>query len=88
MGYRWQVGNGKRIRFWEDQWFGACSLAIQFWKLYVIVNEQGKTIYEAWDGVNLRFTFRRTVNRELLEMWELKQITSSIHKKDEDDGII
>jgi hypothetical protein len=30
MGYRWQVGNGRRIRFWEDLWFGSCSLAIQY----------------------------------------------------------
>jgi hypothetical protein len=30
MGFRWQVGNGKKIRFWEDCWFGSCSLAIQF----------------------------------------------------------
>jgi hypothetical protein len=27
MGYRWCVGDGKRIRFWEDQWFGNSSLA-------------------------------------------------------------
>jgi hypothetical protein len=30
MGFRWNIGNGKRIRFWEDHWFGSCSLAIQF----------------------------------------------------------
>jgi predicted RNA methylase len=44
---------------------------------------------EAWDGVNLKFTFRRTVDRELWESWEeLKQIVSSIHKTDEEDAII
>jgi hypothetical protein len=89
MDYRWQVGNEKRIHFWKDQWFGTCSLAIQFWKIYVIVNEQGRTVDEAWDGVNLKFTFRRTVNRELMELWEeVKQIASSIQKKDEEDTII
>jgi hypothetical protein len=30
MGFRWKVGNGKKIHFWEDQWLGTCSLAIQF----------------------------------------------------------
>jgi hypothetical protein len=39
----WQIGNGKKVRFWEDHWFGTCSLAIQFWKIYVIVNEKGLT---------------------------------------------
>jgi hypothetical protein len=89
MGYRWQIGNGKKVCFWEDQWFGTCSLAIQFWKIYVIVKEHGRTVDEAWDGVNLKFTFRRTVDRELWESWEeLKQIASSIHKTDEEDVII
>jgi hypothetical protein len=29
LGFRWKVGDGKRVRFWKDQWFGTCSLAIQ-----------------------------------------------------------
>jgi hypothetical protein len=56
IGYRWQVGNGRRIRFWEDLWVGICSLVIQYWSLYSIVNEQGKSISEVWDGENLRLT--------------------------------
>ena len=30
MGYRWHIGNGKKVRFWEDNWLGSSSLAIQF----------------------------------------------------------
>jgi hypothetical protein len=30
MGYKWHVGDGKSVRFWEDQWFGSYSLAIQY----------------------------------------------------------
>jgi hypothetical protein len=58
MGYRWQMKNGKRIRFWENCWFGSCSLAIQHWGLYSIINEHGKTIHEVWDGETLIFTFK------------------------------
>jgi hypothetical protein len=58
MGYRWQVGDGVSIRFWEDVWLGNTSLAIQYWELYCIVNEQNKTIAELWDGNDLRCTFR------------------------------
>jgi hypothetical protein len=36
--------NGKKIRFWEDLWFGSYSLAIQYWDIYSIVNEKGITI--------------------------------------------
>jgi hypothetical protein len=39
MGYSWHIGNGKKVRFWEDYWLGSSSLAIQYWKLYRIVNE-------------------------------------------------
>jgi hypothetical protein len=73
------MGDGNKIRFWEDLWFGSCSLAIQYWSIYTIVNEQGKTIREIWDGVNLKLTFRRTVYQETLNQWEeRKKIASSI----------
>jgi hypothetical protein len=65
MGYAWRVGNGRKIKFWEDEWFGSSSLAIQYWDLYSIINEQGKTIEQAWNGVNLKFTFQRTVDTRL-----------------------
>lgn len=30
MGFRWRIGNGKNIKFWEDNWLGSSSLAIQY----------------------------------------------------------
>jgi hypothetical protein len=30
MGYRWNVGSGSKIRFWEDLWICSSSLAIQY----------------------------------------------------------
>jgi hypothetical protein len=44
-------------------------LSSMYWDIYCIINEQGKTIRETWDGVNLMFTFRRTVNTELMNQW-------------------
>jgi hypothetical protein len=44
LGYRWRIGDGCKIQLWEDHWFGTCSLVIQFWDVYSIVYEQGKTI--------------------------------------------
>jgi hypothetical protein len=43
-GYRWKVGDGRKIMFWEDTWFGTSPLAIPFFELYVVCNEQNKTI--------------------------------------------
>ena len=44
MGIKWLVGDGKRVRFWEDHWFGNSSLAIQYWPLDIINEQHGKTI--------------------------------------------
>jgi hypothetical protein len=65
VGYRWIVGNGRRVLFQEDTWLGHCSLSIVYWDLYTIVNEQQCTVADAWDGDELMFTFRRTVSPAL-----------------------
>jgi hypothetical protein len=70
MGYRWKLGNGQKVRFWEDVWVENSSLAIQFWEIYVIINEQNKTVAVLWDGVNLKCTFKRCVNVRLFNMWQ------------------
>jgi hypothetical protein len=89
MGYRWKIGNGKRVRFWEDLWFGSCSLAIQYWEIYSIINEQGCSVCDAWDGSQLRFSFRRTVDDRLMQLWyELVQIANDIQFTNESDAII
>lgn len=43
-GYRWKVGKGGKIRFWEDTWFGTSPLAVQFWSVYFVCNERTKCI--------------------------------------------
>ena len=89
MGYQWKVGNGRKAKFWEDHWFGSCSLSIQFWELYSIANEHNKTIAEVWDGTNLKISFRRCVDNRLLHLWfDLPSIAQSVILNDDDDAII
>jgi hypothetical protein len=79
MGFKWKIGKGDKVLFWEDQWFGSCSLAIQYREIYSIVNEHGYLMRNLWDGSNLRCTFRKTVDTRLMNLWlELKQIASSL----------
>jgi hypothetical protein len=88
-GYQWMVGNGQNIKFWEDQWFGGTSLAIHFWELYIICNEQTKTIKEIWDGNDLRLSFRRCFDDKLLMQWgELKAIVQQLQLTDEPDQMV
>jgi hypothetical protein len=89
LGYRWHIGDDRKVGFWEDVWFGTYSLAIQFWDIYSIVNEQGKTVRDAWDGVSLKYSFRRTVNTNVMNQWlEVVQIAESLNFSNTKDAII
>jgi hypothetical protein len=89
MGFQWKIGNGRNVMFWEDQWFGTSSLAIQFWELYCLANEQFKTVADLWDGQNLKITFRRCFDHKLMIQWyELVQIVNSIQFSGEADALI
>jgi hypothetical protein len=50
LGFKWRTGDGRKIRFWEDNWLGSSNLAIQYWDLYMIVNEKTSTVAYLWDG--------------------------------------
>lgn len=65
-GYKWHVGGGKSTLFWEDIWFGNSPLATQFWDMFCIANEENKTIYELWDGEDLKCIFPRTFSDEFM----------------------
>jgi len=77
------------VRFWEDQWLGNTSLAILYWPLYVINEQQGKSVREIWDGENLMLTFRRTVSEQGMNLWwELVNLMSEVTLSEEEDQII
>jgi hypothetical protein len=90
MGFRWKIGDGKKVKFWEDNWLVTSSLAIQFWDLYVTVNEKTGTVADLWDGQNVRCTFKRTVNENLGRIWlEIVQLASTItFSEEEDDALV
>jgi hypothetical protein len=70
-------------------WFGTCSLAIQYWEIYSIINEQGSSVRDSWDGTNLKFSFRRTVDSRTMGFWfEVVQIASELQFSEEEDAII
>ena len=83
------MGKGDKVRFWEDQWLGNTSLAILYWPLYVINEQQGKSVREVWDGENLMLTFRRTVSEQGMNLWwELVNLMSEVTLSEEEDQII
>ena len=68
-GYKWSVRDGMQIRFWEDTWFDNFPLSVQFWDLYVICNQMGCRFADIWDGQEVKLTFRRTFDANMLENW-------------------
>ena len=88
-GYRWKVGDGTKIRFWEDTWFGTSPLCVQFWDLYCICNETLVSISEVWDGCVLKLTFRRNFSPVMMQSWfALEQVAGSATLSSDCDAII
>ena len=88
-GYRWVVGNGRKIRFWEDIWFGTSPLSVQFWPLYSICHQHCVTISEVWDGSNIKLTFRRVFTSTMMEEWYcLEQIIKETALNGDEDAMV
>jgi hypothetical protein len=89
VGYRWNVGNGRSIKFWEDIWFGNSPMAVKFWDIYFVSNQQTKIVREIWDGQQIRGTFRRTFTEEMMMQWhELLVIANNIVLSEDEDQLI
>lgn len=89
LGFKWKIGNGRKVKFWEDNWLGPSSLAVQFWEIYVLVNEKSSTVSELWDGNDLKCTFRRGFDNRMMNVWlEIVQLASTITFSDDDDCLI
>ena len=88
-GYRWKVGDGRKIRFWEDTWFGTAPLAVQFWDLFSICNQIGVTLASVWDGAEIKLNFRRTFSEAMLERWyELEAVVMDVHYSEDGDALV
>jgi hypothetical protein len=57
--------------------------------LYYISNEKNISVHDAWDEANLRLTFKRVVDQNLMNnLYELLNICSNIAYNPESDSII
>ena len=89
MGFRWKIGNGEKVKFWEGNWLGNSSLSIQYWDIYILLNEKTQSVFNLWYGTNLKCTFRRCVDDRLMNLWlEVVQLASTISFSDDEDSLI
>jgi hypothetical protein len=70
-------------------WIGNTSLAIAYWPLYIINEQQGKTMHDVWDSETLMLTFRRNVSPSIMNLWwELWTLIESTSLSEEEDHIL
>jgi hypothetical protein len=82
------VGNGRKIKFWEDVWLGDCPLRIRFNKLYEISREQKWVVARVLEGDEINLCFRRRRGDLEIKEWEdLEECLSRVHLTDEEDTV-
>lgn len=66
---KFEVGNGKDVRFWEDWWIGDKTLKHSFPRLYGLCFDKNKSIAEVFRKGLASLSFRRTLYGDSLELW-------------------
>ena len=56
------LGNGQRVRFWEDTWLGDMPLADRYPSLFNIARRRNVIVADVLANVPLNIEFRRTLN--------------------------
>jgi hypothetical protein len=88
-GYRWKIGDGTKIRFWEDTWFATAPLTVHFWDLCCICDQIGVTLADVWDGLEVKLTFRRTFTEPMMSRWhELVSIVTEVRYDTDGDALV
>ncbi|KAG2536765.1 hypothetical protein PVAP13_9NG218773 [Panicum virgatum] len=60
-GLKYEIHNGKKVRFWLDVWFEECPLKIRFPNLFKICNQKDCSVAECIEGEYLMLTFNRSL---------------------------
>ncbi|TYG99882.1 hypothetical protein ES288_A10G231800v1 [Gossypium darwinii] len=66
--FRWVIGNGKSVLFWEDVWCRNLSLKVEFPRLFRLATVKNSLVYEV--ATNNRFEevqWDRDFSRKLLD---------------------
>jgi hypothetical protein len=84
---KWEMEG--RLNFGRIIGFGTCSLVIQYWEVYFLVNEQNYTIVDPWYGEHCKVTFRRCFDHRLMLQWyKIIHIAQTLQPVEENDALI
>jgi hypothetical protein len=90
-GYRWVHGDGRTIRFWEDTWFGTAQtpLLLNFGIFMCFVMRKLKLLQICGLRGELRVTFRRTFDENMLQSWDdVLLVVETLELKEGNDSLV
>ena len=68
-----ELGEGKRIRFWEDVWCGEVTLCASFPTLYNIARTKGAKVANVWESSRETGAWNPRFSRAFND-WEMEQV--------------
>jgi hypothetical protein len=87
-GFKYVVGNGRKIRFWHDTWSCGCPLKIVFPHLFEICHQQDWSVRRVCNSEFGELTFRRNFGeREATEFSELSELINSVALNESRDSV-
>jgi len=90
--FEWGVGEGKKVKFWEDKWVGEETLASRFPRLYLLSDCKDRVIGEVghweenvwiWDLTwrRYRFVWETTMEEQLLCVINGQRLCNDMEKR-------
>ena len=71
VGFR--VGNGHRVRFWKDRWYGEDPLVVAFPKLFLIATYIEAKVGQMWEQVRKGDCWNPMFTRQIND-WQLREV--------------
>lgn len=88
-GSKYTVGDGKKIRLWEDVWHGGCPLKLTFHNLFEICNQQEWSLHKTLKNDTIKLTFRWNFGFREERQWEaLSSILEEVTLDQQQDPVI
>jgi hypothetical protein len=66
---KYEVGNGKKTRFWHDTWRGGCPLKILCPEIFEICNQKDWSVFKVLSQGEVKLTFRRNFGEVEMDEW-------------------
>lgn len=72
------LGNGRRVRFWQDHWCGNSSLRLAFPAIFEIARDKNATMVGIWDLLRAGGSWNIQFLRSFID-WEVDSVVSLIN---------